>query len=546
MTHIAMEPAVATGIAPQTVDVDVPQAQALATEAVALVRHWLTEASKVPVDASAEQLAGVLKDPNGLDFTVGFVDGVVRPEDLNVAARNLAALAPKVPAFLPWYMRRAVQLGGTMAPVLPQVVIPVARKVLREMVGHLIVDATEAKLGPAIAKIRKDGIKLNVNLLGEAVLGEHEASRRLEGTHTLLARPDVDYVSIKVSSTVAPHSAWAFDEAVEHVVEKLTPLFQRAASFAAGGNKAKFINLDMEEYKDLDMTIAVFTRILDKPEFKDLEAGIVLQAYLPDALSAMIRLQDWAAERRADGGAAIKVRVVKGANLPMEQVESSLHDWPLATWGSKQDSDTSYKSVINYSLHPGADQEHPDRCGRPQPVRHRLRLAPGQAARHRGYRTAEHRVRNAAGNGPGPGRSRQEGRRLAAALHPGGASGRVRRRHRLPDPPPRRGREPGQLHVRSLRAERKRGVVRAREAALPRLARGAGQHGSAGQPAAEPQPAAGPDGQRQLRKYSRHRPVPARQTVAGAAPSWTASPRPRSATPPWQQHPSATRPPSTP
>ncbi len=356
MTNISTEPGAATGNtagneathAAVSEGSTVLEAAALAEDTIALVRHWLTEAAKVPVDASAEQLAGVLKDPNGLDFTVGFVDGVVRPEDLQVAARNLAALAPKVPAFLPWYMRSAVRLGGTMAPVLPQVVIPVARRVLREMVGHLIVDATDAKLGPAIAKIRKDGIKLNVNLLGEAVLGEHEASRRLEGTHTLLSRPDVDYVSIKVSSTVAPHSAWAFDEAVEHVVEKLTPLFTRAASFP----KAKFINLDMEEYKDLDMTIAVFTRILDKPEFKNLEAGIVLQAYLPDALSAMIRLQDWAAARRADGGAAIKVRVVKGANLPMEQVEASLHDWPLATWGTKQDSDTNYKRVINYSLHP--------------------------------------------------------------------------------------------------------------------------------------------------------------------------------------------------
>lgn len=356
MTNISTEPGAATGNAAGNEATHaavsegstVLEAAALAEDTIALVRHWLTEAAKVPVDASAEQLAGVLKDPNGLDFTVGFVDGVVRPEDLQVAARNLAALAPKVPAFLPWYMRSAVRLGGTMAPVLPQVVIPVARRVLREMVGHLIVDATDAKLGPAIAKIRKDGIKLNVNLLGEAVLGEHEASRRLEGTHTLLSRPDVDYVSIKVSSTVAPHSAWAFDEAVEHVVEKLTPLFTRAASFP----KTKFINLDMEEYKDLDMTIAVFTRILDKPEFKNLEAGIVLQAYLPDALSAMIRLQDWAAARRADGGAAIKVRVVKGANLPMEQVEASLHDWPLATWGTKQDSDTNYKRVINYSLHP--------------------------------------------------------------------------------------------------------------------------------------------------------------------------------------------------
>lgn len=356
MTNISTESGVVAGSAAEHAPVSegspVLEAAALAEETIGLVRHWLTEAAKVPVDASAEQLAGVLKDPNGLDFTVGFVDGVVRPEDLAVAARNLAALAPKVPAFLPWYMRGAVRLGGTVAPALPQVVIPIARRVLREMVGHLIVDATDAKLGPAIAKIRKDGIKLNVNLLGEAVLGEHEASRRLEGTHKLLARPDVDYVSIKVSSTVAPHSAWAFDEAVEHVVEKLTPLFTRAASFAVGGGKAKFINLDMEEYKDLDMTIAVFTRILEKPEFKDLEAGIVLQAYLPDALAAMIRLQDWASARRAAGGAAIKVRVVKGANLPMEQVEASLHDWPLATWGTKQDSDTNYKRVINYALHP--------------------------------------------------------------------------------------------------------------------------------------------------------------------------------------------------
>ncbi|TLM82483.1 bifunctional proline dehydrogenase/L-glutamate gamma-semialdehyde dehydrogenase [Pseudarthrobacter sp. NamE5] len=320
----------------------------LAEEAVTLVRRWLAEGAKVPVDAAAAQLAGVLKDPQGLDFTVGFVDGVIRPEDKAVAAKNLKVLAPKVPSFLPWYMKSAVALGGSVAPVVPGVVIPVARKVLREMVSHLIVDATEDKLGRSIAKIKKDGIRLNVNLLGEAILGEGEASRRLEGTRKLLSRPDVDYVSIKVSSTVAPHNHWAFDEAVGHIVEKLAPLYQLAAS----SSPRKFINLDMEEYKDLDLTIAVFTRLLEMPEFRDLEAGIVLQAYLPDALSAMIGLQDWAAARTANGGAPIKVRVVKGANLPMELVDADLHGWPLATWGAKQDSDTSYKAVINYSLTP--------------------------------------------------------------------------------------------------------------------------------------------------------------------------------------------------
>ena len=66
----------------------------------------------------------------------------------------------------------------------------------------------------------------------------------------------------------------------------------------------------------------------------------------------MITLQSWAAARRARGGAAIKVRLVKGANLPMERVDASVHGWPLATWSSKQDADTNYKRVLDYALHP--------------------------------------------------------------------------------------------------------------------------------------------------------------------------------------------------
>ncbi|WP_144759605.1 proline dehydrogenase family protein [Curtobacterium sp. 9128] len=325
-----------------------PAPDALADESVALVRQWLAEAESYPVDGSAKQLAGVLADPKGLAFAVGFVDGVVRPEDLGVAARKLRAIAPDAPGFLPGALRGLVRLGGGLAPSLPGVVVPIARRVLRNMVGHLIVDATDAKLGPAIAKIKQDGIRLNVNLLGEAVLGEREAARRLEGTHALLARDDVDYVSIKVSSTVHPHSPWAFDHAVEDIVAKLRPLFARAAA----SSPAKFINLDMEEFKDLDLTIAVFTELLDEPAFLHLEAGIVLQAYLPDALSAMQHLQEWSAARRARGGAGIKVRLVKGANLPMEQVEASVHGWPLATWHTKQDSDTNYKRVLDWALTP--------------------------------------------------------------------------------------------------------------------------------------------------------------------------------------------------
>ncbi|WP_370296536.1 bifunctional proline dehydrogenase/L-glutamate gamma-semialdehyde dehydrogenase [Agromyces sp. LHK192] len=320
-------------------------------QVTALVRKWLDESAHHPVDPAAQRLAGVLKDPNGLAFTVGFVDGVMRPEDLGVAGRNLADVARLTPKFLPAHLRAAVHAGGAVAPAVPLAVIPIARRVLREMVGHLVLDARPAKLGPAIAKLRAGGNRLNLNLLGEAVLGEHEADLRLKGTYEFLARDDVDYVSIKVSSVVSQLSMWSFDEAVDKVVEKLTPLYRLAARGSMKG-QPKFINLDMEEYRDLDLTIAVFRKLLDQREFLGLEAGIVLQTYLPDAVGAIQELTAWAQARRAAGGAPIKVRVVKGANLAMEHVDAAIHDWPLATYSTKQDSDTNYKRLLHWSMTP--------------------------------------------------------------------------------------------------------------------------------------------------------------------------------------------------
>src|SRR5690606_18608097 len=145
-----------------------------------------------------------------------------------------------------------------------------------------------------------------------------------EGTRELLARDDVDYVTIKVSSVASQLSMWGFEETVARVVERLSPLYEQAAR----SKSRKFINLDMAEYRDLHLTSAVFTRILEQPALQHLEAGIVLQAYLPDAVAALQALTGWAHQRRTAGGAGIKVRVVKGANLAMERVDATMHDWP--------------------------------------------------------------------------------------------------------------------------------------------------------------------------------------------------------------------------
>ena len=320
----------------------------LGDQAIEQVRTWLAQAANIKPDASAQQLAGVLKDPNGLDFTVGFVDRVVRPEDHHAAASALAHIAYDVPAFLPWYLQSAVRTGGKLAEVAPGVVVPAAQAALRAMVGHLIIDSRDKQLGKAIKRLRTDGIDLNINLLGEAILGQGEADNRVAATLALIHRHDVDYVSIKVSATVAPHNHWAHDEAVENIVQQLRPLYRAAMT----SDPVTFINLDMEEYKDLDLTIDVYRRLISEPEFKHFRTGIVLQAYLPDAYQAMVGLQEFAAQRVAAGGAPIKVRVVKGANLPMEKVKAAMHHWPQTVWPTKQDTDTNYKRILNHALTP--------------------------------------------------------------------------------------------------------------------------------------------------------------------------------------------------
>ncbi len=106
---------------------------------------------------------------------------------------------------------------------------------------------------------------------------------------------------------------------------------------APDGTKSnKFINLDMEEYRDLAITVAVFKKTLEKPQFKDFYAGIVLQAYLPDSFLWQKDLTDWVRARVENGGAPIKVRLVKGANMEMEETEASQKHWEMVTYTEKK------------------------------------------------------------------------------------------------------------------------------------------------------------------------------------------------------------------
>src|SRR5262249_20188918 len=80
--------------------------------------------------------------------------------------------------------------------------------------------------------------------------------------------------------------------------------------------------------------------------------GIVLQAYLPDSHRAQRTLTEWARTRRARGGAPIKLRIVKGANLAMERIEAAVHGWPQAPYETKPEVDANYKRMLEFGCRP--------------------------------------------------------------------------------------------------------------------------------------------------------------------------------------------------
>jgi len=243
-----------------------------------------------------------------------------------------------------------------MSHYLPNLVVPPVIARLRQETRAVILPGEEGDLRRYLQQRRQDGMRLNLNQLGEAILGEGEAQRRMQAYLDLLARDDVEYISVKVSSVFSQLNLVAFDATKEYVKERLRTLYRQAMAhrYVHPDDRVtpKFVNLDMEAYTDLHLTVAAFTEVLDEPEFLTLSAGIVLQAYLPDAFPIQQELATWAMARCARGGVPIKIRIVKGANLAMEQVEAALHGWPQAPYPTKLETDANFKRMVAYGSQP--------------------------------------------------------------------------------------------------------------------------------------------------------------------------------------------------
>ena len=327
-----------------------PQIDRLAIAAVETARTLIAESApnlKRYDRASRKRFTRLFKDPKAISVTVSLTDEVMRISSAKDSVRILrnAAKDASIAGF-GLLNTFGLKLIALVSRVLPRPVLFAVHTQVKLLSKGIILPAESKQLARQIKKRGKKGIRLNINVLGEAVLGEAEANERFERVVQMMQRSEVDYVSVKLSSVASQIIALDREGTLERVCEKLRHIYRTSIS------SKTFVNLDMEEFRDLRLTVDAFKLVLNEGEFKDLYAGLVLQAYLPESHEVFAELVEWALQRNTQSGGVIKIRLVKGANLAMEKAEAELHGWVAAPYKSKADVDASYSRLLDTALRP--------------------------------------------------------------------------------------------------------------------------------------------------------------------------------------------------
>ncbi len=259
-----------------------------------------------------------------------------------------------IPRFFTMFERAMLKGFQSFGNYLPGVAVPRVKSRMREETANVILPAEAEVLTQHLEARRQEGVRMNVNYLGEALLGEEDAQRRLEDYLAALQLPQIECISVKISTIYSQISSIARKSSIDALCERLELLYRAAAKArftrADGSQVPKFVYLDMEEYRDLSITLEAFMRTLDGKGMDKVEAGIALQAYLPDSYLAQQELNAWARKRVAAGGVPITIRIVKGANMEAEKVAASIAGWPMATYTVKADTDANYKRMLHEGL----------------------------------------------------------------------------------------------------------------------------------------------------------------------------------------------------
>lgn len=353
---------VAAGVAKLLSDFQTDESSSLEVEvqqAIYLARKLQERANALQTNAERRQQAELdrmIQSPGDKATLMQLTDQAFRSRLPHRAADQLIHIldVQGVPRFFSALDRTLLKGFQSFGGYLPSVAMPFVKEKMQQETANVVLPAEEEHLREYLRERWEEGVRMNVNYLGEALLGEGEAERRLKSYLHSLQRPEIEVISVKVSTIYSQISTVAREHTIDVLCDRMELLYRAAAknSFTRrdGTEVTKFVYLDMEEYRDKEITAEVFMRTLDREGLEHVRAGIALQAYIPDSFLTQQRITEWARERVEAGGAAVTIRIVKGANMEMERVESSLAGWPQAPYQEKIETDANYKRMLRYGM----------------------------------------------------------------------------------------------------------------------------------------------------------------------------------------------------
>ncbi len=334
-----------------------PQVQ----QAVALAKHLQERGATLQTPEERRQqreLERMMDGPQDRSTLLQMTDQAFRSQKPKRVANQLVHIldVQGIPRFFSLLDRAMLKGFQSFGAHLPGVSIPMVKSKMREETANVVLPAETELLVEHLIKRRAGGLRMNVNYLGEALLGERDARARLDIYLAALQLPEIDCISVKVSTVYSQILSIARDKAIRVLCDRMELLYRAAArsTFERPNGEVvpKFVYLDMEEYRDLDITSKVFMRTLERPGLEQVNAGIALQAYLPDSFAVLREITEWAQARVAAGGSPVTVRVVKGANMEAERALASIAGWPQAPFVTKPETDANYKRMIRYAMTP--------------------------------------------------------------------------------------------------------------------------------------------------------------------------------------------------
>ncbi len=166
--------------------------EAAQTRARRLLARSLDDTSRAE-RAGSRRLARLLADPSGRDLLLVLTDRVMRIRQPKRAAQALRDLVGSgVPTSLSAFDRLGLATLGRIAPAMPRT----AERLVDWRVGKdttgVVLPAEDPEFAEYVRHRRAAGFRLNVNVLGEAILGDDEADARCRTVIRRLQRPDVD------------------------------------------------------------------------------------------------------------------------------------------------------------------------------------------------------------------------------------------------------------------------------------------------------------------------------------------------------------------